>query len=56
MDKGSGSMNRFLSDPRFSGIKPFEKKVWLSSPTMHGYEQKWVDEAITVIGSISLAD
>ncbi len=27
-------------------IKPFEKKLWLSSPTMHGYEQKWVDEAI----------
>ena len=25
---------------------PFEKKVWLSSPTMHGEEQKWVDEAI----------
>ena len=29
-----------------TGIKPFEKKVWLSSPTMHGDEQKWVDEAI----------
>ena len=28
-------------------IKPFEKKIWLSSPTMHGDEQKWVDEAIT---------
>ncbi len=27
-------------------IKPFEKKVWLSTPTMHGEEQKWVDEAI----------
>jgi dTDP-4-amino-4,6-dideoxygalactose transaminase len=27
-------------------FKPFEKKVWLSSPTMHGDEQKWVDEAI----------
>ena len=27
-------------------IKPFEKKLWLSSPTMHGEEQKWVDEAI----------
>lgn len=36
----------FLSDPRFVGIKPFESKVWLSSPTMHGDEQKWVDEAI----------
>ena len=28
-------------------IKPFEKKIWLSSPTMHGDEQKWVDEAIS---------
>ena len=36
----------FLTDPRFAGIKPFEKKVWLSSPTMHGDEQKWVDDAI----------
>ena len=39
-------MNNMLNDPRFSGIKPFEKKIWLSSPTMHGEEQKWVDEAI----------
>ena len=31
----------------FSGVfKPFEKKVWLSSPTMHGSEQRYVDEAI----------
>ena len=36
----------FLNDPRFAGIKPFEKKVWLSSPTMHGEERKWVDDAI----------
>lgn len=36
----------FLHDERFAGIKPFEKKIWLSSPTMHGEEQKWVDEAI----------
>ena len=26
-------------------IKPFEQKVWLSSPTMHGDEQKWVNDA-----------
>lgn len=39
-------MNDFLCDPRFVGIKPFESKVWLASPTMHGDEQKWVDEAI----------
>ena len=25
---------------------PFDKKVWLASPTMHGDEQRWVDEAI----------
>ena len=36
----------FLSDPRFAGIEPFKNKVWLSSPTMHGDEQRWVDEAI----------
>lgn len=36
----------YWSDPRFKGIVPFESKVWLSSPTMHGEEQKWVDEAI----------
>lgn len=30
----------------FDGIKPFENKIWLSSPTMHGDEQKWVDDAI----------
>lgn len=26
-------------------IRPFENKVWLSSPTMHGDEIKWVEEA-----------
>ena len=36
----------FLNDSRFAGLEPFDKKVWLSSPTMHGDEQKWVDEAI----------
>ena len=39
-------MNKFLSDARFAGIEPFQTKVWLSSPTMHGDEQRWVDEAI----------
>ncbi|MCR5448765.1 MAG: DegT/DnrJ/EryC1/StrS family aminotransferase [Solobacterium sp.] len=38
--------NKFLEDPRFAGLKPFENKVWLSSPTMHGDELKWVEEAI----------
>lgn len=41
MNKG-----KYLSDPRFKGIEPFESKVWLSSPTMHGDEKKWVDEAL----------
>jgi len=36
----------FLTDPRFAGIERFDKKIWLASPTMHGDEQKWVDEAI----------
>ena len=36
----------FLTDPRFKGIEKLQNKVWLSSPTMHGDEQRWVDEAI----------
>ena len=36
----------FLNDPRFAEIERFNQKVWLSSPTMHGDEQRWVDEAI----------
>jgi len=36
----------FFQDPRFQGLEKFERKVWLSSPTMHGDEQRWVDEAI----------
>lgn len=39
-------MNVFLNTPRFAGIEKFSQKVWLSSPTMHGDEQRWVDEAI----------
>ena len=39
-------MNKFLTDSRFAGIEPFQSIVWLSSPTMHGDEQRWVDEAI----------
>lgn len=26
-------------------FKPFEKKIWLSSPTMHGDEMKYIQEA-----------
>ena len=36
----------FFSDSRFQGIRPFEKRVWLSSPTMHGDERKWTEDAI----------
>ena len=39
-------MNTIKRDSRFSGIEPFESKIWLSSPTMHGDEQKWVNDAI----------
>ena len=33
-------------DARFYGLVPFEKRIWLSSPTMHEDEQKWVNQAI----------
>ena len=39
-------MQCILSDSRFEGIQPFEKKVWLSSPTIHGEELAFVTEAI----------
>ncbi len=39
-------MNDILQDSRFAGLSPLPTKLWLSSPTMHGEEQKWVDEAI----------
>ena len=39
-------MTDFKTDPRFAGIEAFRNKVWLSSPTMHGDEQHWVDNAI----------
>ena len=34
-----------MDDIRFKDIQPFEKKLWLSSPTMHGEEIKYVTEA-----------
>ena len=36
----------FKSDPRFKGITQFPHKLWLSSPTMHGDELKFITEAI----------
>lgn len=38
-------MHDFKSDPRFTKIEPFKEKVWLSSPTMHGDELKYMQEA-----------
>ena len=32
-------------DTRFEGIVPFKNKLWLASPTMHGDEQRWVNDA-----------
>ena len=34
----------------FSGIEPFEQKVYLSSPTMHGEELEYVKEAYETEG------
>ena len=38
-------MRDYVNDERFKGIVPFGKKVWLASPTMHGEEQKWINDA-----------
>lgn len=39
-------MQDFLKDERFKGIERFEKRLWLSSPTMHGDELAHVQRAI----------
>lgn len=36
---------KYLKNRKFQGIEPFKSKVWLSSPTMHGEELKYVTEA-----------
>jgi len=38
-------MRDYLKDSRFQGIKQFDKKIWLASPTMHGEEQEWINDA-----------
>ncbi len=38
-------MYDYKSDSRFEGIEPFKNKIWLSSPTMHGDELKYITEA-----------
>ena len=35
-----------LQDSRFKDLKPFARKIWLSSPTMHGEEMDYVRQAI----------
>lgn len=35
-----------LQDPHVKELTPFEHKIWLSSPTMHGEELRYVKEAI----------
>jgi dTDP-4-amino-4,6-dideoxygalactose transaminase len=39
-------VNDMQADPRFAGIEPFDSKLWLASPTMHGDERTYVEEAI----------
>lgn len=46
----------FKLDPRFRGIDEFNAKLWLSSPTMHGDELKYMTDAyetnwMTTIGT-----
>ncbi len=39
-------MKDFRTDSRFKGVEPFERKIWLSSPTMHnGEELRYIEEA-----------
>lgn len=42
--KGTEKRNRDMYVRR-KDIKPFDKKVWLASPTMHGDELKYITEA-----------
>lgn len=46
----------FENDERFTGIRPLESRIWLASPTMHGDERRFIDEAfdtnwVTTAGS-----
>ncbi len=36
---------KYILDSKFSRINPFKKKIWLSSPTMHGKEIRYVIDA-----------
>ena len=48
-----GNIN-YKYDSGFADIKPFESKVWLSSPTMYGDKQKYGDKSITQSGYLHL--
>ncbi len=39
-------MGRKLESGIFKGLERSEKKIWLSSPTMHGDEKRWIERAI----------
>ena len=41
-----------MFDRKQCDIKPFENKVWLSSPTMHGEEIEYVKEYVRNIGGV----
>lgn len=34
-----------IMNKNYSEIVPFKNKIWLSSPTMHGDELKWMTDA-----------
>lgn len=38
-------MRETQHDKRFAGIEKFEKKVWLATPTMHGEEMLYIQQA-----------
>ena len=53
-------MKDLSEDVRFKGLKPADKKIYLASPTMHGEEQSYINEAfdtnwVTTAGSNLLA-
>ncbi len=46
LDGGDMGNIDYCREPDFVGIVPFKNKLWLASPTMHGEERQYVDEAI----------
>ena len=33
----------------YKDIEPFNNRIWLASPTMHGDELKWINDAFEMI-------